>query len=153
MIFTKINNNKNKDLKYNNTIYDIKCLITLCKEYNIILWEDYSNKNITRDSIIKGKCNKKDCNNTFQKTFRALNNEKTFYCDDCLKGVINKRKINTFIKNYGVSNPFKSEIIKKKKIIKKNMVMNIKCIIVKLLKNVQKMHTLKKIILCHQVKK
>ena len=51
-----INNNKNKDLKYNNTIYDINCLINLCTNSNIILSEDYSNKIITRDSIIKGKC-------------------------------------------------------------------------------------------------
>jgi hypothetical protein len=109
-----INNNKNKDLKYNNNIYDIKCLITLCNDNNIILNEDYSNKNVTRDSIIKGKCNKKHCDNSFKKKLRSLHDEKTFYCDDCLKNVINERKITTFIKNYRVDNPFKCETIKKK---------------------------------------
>jgi hypothetical protein len=73
-------NNINKNIKFNYTnISLIKC----CKDYSIILLEDYIIKKINRESIINGNClNYDKCNNIFNKTFRMMikNGE---YCDIC----------------------------------------------------------------------
>ena len=45
--------------------YDFARLEQYCKENNVVLLEDYSNRFLTRSSIINGKCMYENCVNNF----------------------------------------------------------------------------------------
>ena len=62
-----MNSQQNKRVRYNNEL-----LQTLCKTNCIILVNDYSHKNINRNSVIEGKCTTENCNENFKKTFRVV---------------------------------------------------------------------------------
>ena len=89
-------------------------LQNFCNIKSIKLIEDYSNINIIRDTEIKGICITLNCEETFQSTFRLLVERDSYYCKKCHKNIINEKRINTLIKNHGVSNPMHSEKIKDK---------------------------------------
>ena len=89
--------------------YNYTNLKSYCEENNIQLLNEYSNINVTRDTIIVGKC--KNCNNNFNKTFRQLKKSNN-YCDLCTK---NNKKIkieNTCLINYGVKSIFQCKEIR-----------------------------------------
>ncbi len=51
--------------------YDFALLDQYCKENNVVLFEDYSNRFLTRSSIINGKCIYENCVNNFEKKFTS----------------------------------------------------------------------------------
>ena len=95
------------------TKYDINLLIMFCKENNIELLEDYSDKKLNREIKITGKCLTNNCDKIFCKTFRQLfkNNG---YCDNCCKhrGIIKKK--HTCLEKYGVESVAQSKEIREK---------------------------------------
>ena len=116
--------------------YNLDLLIKFCNENNITLLKDYSEKKITRETIIDGKCLREGCENTFEKIFRQFISTNG-YCKECtiynrndktkatclkIYGVenpsqnkeIKDKKISTCLKNHGVEHPFQSEEIKEK---------------------------------------
>jgi hypothetical protein len=54
-------------MKFNN-----QTLINHCNENNIQLLDDYTNKKITRETFIDGKCITDKCDDCFHKNFRQL---------------------------------------------------------------------------------
>ena len=94
--------------------FTFEMLQNFCNIKLIKLIEDYSNININRDTEIKGICITINCEETFQSTFRLLVERDSYYCGKCHKNIINEKRINTLIKNHGVSNPMHSEKIKDK---------------------------------------
>lgn len=71
--------------------YNIETLICYCKENNINLLNDYTNRSISRESYIEGMCVNHNCNDKFNKNFRQL--VKTgAYCQNCTSA-ISKNKI------------------------------------------------------------
>jgi len=89
--------------------YNYDNLMTYCKEKEINLLIDYSDKKVTRDTIITGTC--KNCANEFNKTFRQLKNSEN-YCNICTK-INQKYKLeNTCLKKYGVKSVFQSKTIR-----------------------------------------
>lgn len=99
-----------KKIKYN---YDL--LKNIIDEYNAKLIENYEGKKLNRDSIIKGKCSSKDCNNFFSKSFRFLNENAGPFCVECSKKVGQEKLKKTILENYGVDHPCKSKDIIKKR--------------------------------------
>ena len=98
--------------------YNYELLQTLC---NIeTLNDDYSNKKLTRDTYIEGRCTTDNCQNTFRRTFRNLYERNNLCCDKCTKNNAKIKSKNTFITNYGVENPMFSPEIKDK--LKNNMI-------------------------------
>ncbi len=113
--------------------YTNESLLKYCYDNSIELLEDYNEINIKRDNKIKGKCI--NCNNEFNKSFRAMI-ETGATCNECSikNGIIKqKNKIiekcknnpqylneiqekykKTCLEKYGVDNAFKSEEIKNK---------------------------------------
>jgi len=70
-------------------------------------------REITRDTIIKGKCTNNNCSNDFEKNFRNLI-EKNSYCKKCAKNSANLKREETCIQKYGVKSVTKVLEIKKK---------------------------------------
>ena len=94
-----------KDLKYS-----YESLQKFCNENCIELCRDYSQEVIRRDTTIEGKCNNKDCDNVFTKSFTAfLNNN---YCNSCVKIEKYKKSKDTFLNKYGVINPKQIQSVK-----------------------------------------
>lgn len=58
--------------------YNLDTLNKLCKDNGIILYEEYSNKNVNRGTIIVAKCI--NCDELTEKTFRSLVVYKNFGC-------------------------------------------------------------------------
>lgn len=117
------------------TKFDVNLLNTFATENDIKLIGIY--ENLTRESIIKGKCKTENCCGEFSKTFRMLLQNKGFYCVSCQKinsqtkmkatnlikyGCefnldnleVKQKRTNTFIEKYG-GHPSKSNDIKQKK--------------------------------------
>jgi len=100
--------------------YSYTHLIEFCNDYGIQLLENYENINVTRDTIIKGKC--LDCDNSFKKNFRQIKKYNTPYCKQCTKIHSNERKEKTCLEKFGVktymqTDEFKNiskEVIKEK---------------------------------------
>jgi hypothetical protein len=86
-----------KPLKYSFTNLE-----RLCQENNIKLCKDYSNVIVNRDTKIEGICSTENCNNTFSKNYRDLNENKSFYCKKCtsINGCIKRKQ--TCLDKYGV---------------------------------------------------
>jgi len=75
-------------------------LETICNEAGVTLLEDYSNKYLTRDTKIKGKCIM--CVNSFTKTFDKLDKNKVFACKQCTIIIKFEKVKNTMLDKYGV---------------------------------------------------
>ena len=72
------------------TKYNYELLKEFCKINDIELVGDYTNIS-NRDTIILGKCKNKDCLKTFEKNFRTLEKNNSFYCEEHLNLItINK---------------------------------------------------------------
>ena len=63
--------------------YDYNMLKSICEEDGVVLLEDYSNKFITRDTRIIGKCIL--CDNSFNKSLNKLHKQRNFGCECCAK--------------------------------------------------------------------
>jgi len=93
--------------------YNLSYLIEFCNKNRIILNDDYTSKNINRDTIIRGICLTEDCNNNFNKPFRELL-KINGYCFDCSKENGKTKIIETNLTKYGVDNPMKTTEFKEK---------------------------------------
>lgn len=77
--------------------YNIKLLNMFVTDNSLILLDNYSK--VTRNTIIKGKC--VFCENSYEKNFRTLYNNKTFHCVKCSKYIKFERIKNTCLRKYG----------------------------------------------------
>ncbi len=98
----------------NKIRYDYNLLEQIVNKFNVKLIENYKDTNITRDTIIKGKCVSKDCNNIFTKGLRILNDNAGPYCKTCSRKIGHEKLKNTCLENYGVDHPTKSKDVVKK---------------------------------------
>jgi hypothetical protein len=60
--------------------YNYNYLLQFCQENNIILLDDYSKINITRDTIIRARCVNNGCEEIVEKSFRELNRRDKLLC-------------------------------------------------------------------------
>ena len=90
--------------------YNVQLLDIFVNDNSLILLEQYSKA--TRDTIIKGKCVL--CETSYEKNFRSLYQNKTFYCDACSKDVKFKRIKNTCLIKYGCISNLQLEETKQK---------------------------------------
>lgn len=94
------------------TKFDINLLNYFVNENSIELIGTYEKLN--RESIINGKCKTIECNCEFNKAFRTLLVNKSFFCENCTNKIKCNNIKNTTLKNFGVSCSFLSPIIKEK---------------------------------------
>ena len=76
------------NLKDPNTPYRLFNYETLKKfivEKEIILLEDYSDKKVKGDTLIKGICNSDNCNGIFEKGLQYLIKKECPYCEKCIR--------------------------------------------------------------------
>jgi len=93
--------------------FDFERLDKYCNENNVKLVENYSKTKLTKNVVIKGKCNYESCKNYFEKRFCEL--EKTGgYCKICIKIISNDRRQLFCLEKYGVDNVTKICAFKKK---------------------------------------
>ncbi len=107
--------------------YNYDNLLSYCCDNNVTLLQDYKDINVTRDTLIVGKCNNLNCNNQFSKTFRQLKVSKD-YCKDCTKSNKKIQVENTCLLKYGVKSVFQCKEIRDnmtKNIIEKYGVNNV----------------------------
>jgi predicted small metal-binding protein len=101
--------------------YNKELLQSLCKEYNILLLEDYYDVELTKKSDILSKCLTPNCKNNSKKKFGVLYKTGS-YCVKCTTHNGNIKKEKTNILKFGSKNPFQSKEIKNK--IKDSMIKN-----------------------------
>jgi hypothetical protein len=94
--------------------YNIEYLQHFCKENNINLCKDYSKENITRNTIINGKCIYNNCKNDFVKKFTSLEQDKNFGCKYCSVKIKIERSEIKCIQKFGETNAMFSVDIKEK---------------------------------------
>ena len=94
------------------TMFDINLLNSFVAENCLEIIGDYNN--LTRTSIIKGKCKTIDCNNEFRKSFRTLFDNKSFYCKTCMTKIIVSNIQTSHLKNCGFITNLKCPITKEK---------------------------------------
>jgi len=80
--------------------YDYEMLKNICDDGGVILLIDYSNKYVTRDTRIIGKCI--FCENSFDKSLNKLHKQRNFGCITCAKDLKFERIKNTMVDKYGV---------------------------------------------------
>ena len=93
--------------------YNFEFLDEYCKKNNVILFDEYCNKKINKDTKITGKCIKNECQNTFSKNFRNL----VLYnglCKNCISKLVVIQRKETCINNYGCENPQQNKTIQEK---------------------------------------
>ena len=84
--------------------YNYEYLEKFCKENNINLCKDYSKENITRNTIIIGKCIYNNCKNDFAKKFTSLEQNNNFGCETCSVKIKIDRSEKTCIQKFGETN-------------------------------------------------
>ena len=92
--------------------YDYETLTEFCKEHNILLCEDYSQKIINAHLIIESKCVNEDCHFNVKKELRSF--IKNPYCNDCSKTNAKQKLKITWLNKYGVDHISKLEQFKNK---------------------------------------
>jgi hypothetical protein len=80
--------------------YDYEMLKNICDEGGVILLVDYSNKYVTRDTRVIGKCIL--CENNFDKSLNKLYKQRNFGCETCAKKFKFERIKTTMVDKYGV---------------------------------------------------
>ena len=93
--------------------YNLEYLIKFCDKNNVKLIGNYDI--VTRESIIEGYCigyDNKQCDKTFKKTFRRMNENAGARCYDCSRKIKAKKDSISFIERYGVDHMFKSSEVK-----------------------------------------
>jgi hypothetical protein len=88
--------------------YDYEMLKNICDDGGVTLLIDYSNKYITRDTRIIGKCI--FCENSFDKSLNKLHKQRNFGCITCAKDLMFERIKNTMVDKYGVEYAAQSQI-------------------------------------------
>ena len=88
--------------------YDYTMLKNICDEGGVTLLDDYSNKYVTRDTRIIGKCI--FCENSFDKSLNKLHKQRNFGCITCAKDLKFERVKKTMVNNYGVEYAAQSQI-------------------------------------------
>ena len=88
--------------------YDYTMLKNICDEGGVTLLDDYSNKYVTRDTRIIGKCI--FCENSFDKSLNKLHKQRNFGCTSCAKDLKFERIKKTMVNNYGVEYAAQSQI-------------------------------------------
>jgi hypothetical protein len=86
-----------KELKY---CYD--SLQKFCNENRIELCRDYSGELVRKITKIEGKCRNEYCNGFFNKSFRELLENNSYYCKICLNKISVKKRKKTCLDKYGV---------------------------------------------------
>jgi hypothetical protein len=94
------------------TKFDVNLLNTFATENDIELIGIY--ENLTRESIIKGKCKTENCNEEFNKVFRTLFVNNSFYCYSCVMKYKFEKIKETNVKNCGFTSNLKSPKTKEK---------------------------------------
>ena len=79
--------------------YNIDTLHEFCLQNEITLLHNY--EEVNRDTKIEGYCKTTNCNGTYKKAFRMLNEHKNFYCQSCLKIIKNEKMKQTCLEKYG----------------------------------------------------
>jgi hypothetical protein len=92
--------------------YDYEMLTKICNDGEVTLLIDYTDKYITRDTRIIGKCIL--CDNSFDKSLNKLHKQKNFGCENCAKILKFERIKNTMVNKYGVEYAAQSQIFKDK---------------------------------------
>ena len=80
--------------------YDYEMLKNICDDGGVILLIDYSNKYVTSDTRVIGKCI--FCENSFDKSLNKLHKQRNFGCITCAKDLKFERIKNTMVDKYGV---------------------------------------------------
>jgi hypothetical protein len=93
--------------------YDFERLDNYCKANNVTLLDDYSECQLTKNSIIKGNCVYENCQETFEKKFINLI-DSGGYCKICIKLMLVNRMKQTFLEKYGSENILQLDFIKEK---------------------------------------
>jgi len=93
--------------------YDYNTLTEFCKEYNILLCEDYSSIPLRRETFIIGICEVENCDKQFTKGFRALL-KPNGYCQDCAKIFGKEKAKKTNLEKYGVEFTTQAKNVKDK---------------------------------------
>jgi hypothetical protein len=88
--------------------YDYEMLKNICHDGGVTLLIDYSDKYVTRDSRIIGKCIL--CDNSFDKSLNKLHKQRNFGCESCAKLLKFERIKNTMVDKYGVEYAAQSQI-------------------------------------------
>jgi len=89
--------------------YNVDTLNEFCLQNEITLLHNY--EEVNRDTKIEGYCKTPNCNGTYKKAFRMLNEHKNFYCQSCLKLIKNNKMKKTCLEKYGhVTNLLLEEI-------------------------------------------
>jgi len=82
-------------LKHNKTLYNLPFLLNCCKNNKIELLQDYSNIDVSRETLIIAKCLTENCEVNVQKTFRMIIGNSGCYCEECTESIrIQKFKIS-----------------------------------------------------------
>lgn len=105
-----ISSNKIREHK---VVYNKIMLQEFCDANNILLYNDFTNVFINRDTIINGTCLTPNCDNDFNKPFRDLL-KINGYCENCSKENGKEKIKETNLKKFGFDNPMKNETIKEK---------------------------------------
>lgn len=79
--------------------YNIDSLNQFCLQNDIKLLHIYDK--VCRDTKIEGYCKTPNCNGSYKKAFRMLNEYKNFYCHTCLKTIKNEKTKQTCLEKYG----------------------------------------------------
>jgi hypothetical protein len=88
--------------------YDYEMLKNICDEGSVTLLVDYSDKYVTRDTRVIGKCIL--CENSFDKSLNKLHKQRNFGCETCAKKFKFERIKTTMIDKYGVEYAAQSQI-------------------------------------------
>ena len=88
-------------IKIKLTKFNSKLLKEFCDKHNIILFDDYEDIHINKNTIIKGMCLSDGCEKSFSKSFRELIKFSGF-CSECCKEKGKIKIKNTNLNKYGV---------------------------------------------------
>jgi len=100
-------------IRNHKVVYNKGMLEDFCDTNKILIYNDFTNTFITRDTIINGECLTDGCQNDFNKPFRELL-KINGYCENCSKNIGKGKIKETNLKNFGFDNPMKNEKIKEK---------------------------------------
>jgi hypothetical protein len=92
--------------------YDYEMLKNICDEGGVTLLVDYSDKYVTRDTRVIGKCIL--CENSFDKSLNKLHKQRNFGCETCAKMMRSERGKKTMVDKYGVEYAAQSQIFMNK---------------------------------------
>ena len=96
------------------TKYSYESLQKFCNENCIELCRDYSQEVVRRDTKIEGKCRNEGCNELFNKSFREITENNSYFCKRCLNKISDKKRKETCIEKYGVENVINCEAVQNK---------------------------------------